>query len=618
MRDNPQMSDDAFEGEPTDWSNGLPFSPRFQDRYFDAAGVAESAHVFLQHNQLPDRWATSRRFTVAELGFGTGLNACLTFDTWMRHAPRDATLDYVSVEGFPLSPADMLRTASQWPGLDHWMRTLAGACEQLKPGFNLRVLAGGRIRLLLLVGEVQPMLDALDASVDAWYLDGFAPSRNPAMWSDAVCHAMAGITRPGGTFATYTAAGWVRRNLESAGFVVTKAPGFGRKREMLCGHRPAAVRAPEPAWPAWFRRPTATSSSAVSIVGGGLAGAATARALAERGFRVTVYDDPAPARAAPSRLAGLILRPYPDRASNLRGHFYDTAFAHATHRLTGAAGWHPTGVAVLDVQGRIRSGAIDAHDLSQRVGRKLDTGGQWIPDAGWLAPKVWTQSWLDHLAIERISRRWLPADTAGAEPCVLATGAAASPWDAAHPVSLSRGQMSSVRCAHASTDQPAMAGGGLCIPQSGELVVGASHVRGSEASQPSPEEAEGYLTEWSNHLPGAFDREPASAAHAAAIRAGTTDRMPQVGPVPDRAWWAEQYADLRHGRPHQTFPAARYEPGQWLHRGHGSRGATAALLCGEVIAAALAGAPLPVDATTWAALHPGRQLVQALRRGELL
>lgn len=606
------MTDLPPTRESATWTDGTPFSDRFRDRYFDSAGPDESSHVFLTHNGLPGRWRSAAHFTVGELGFGTGLNACLTFDTWMRHAPPDATLDYISIEAFPLPPSDMRQTVTAWPALAPWMEPLADACEQLTPGFNLRVLAGGRIRLLLLVGDVEAMLQSLDARVDAWFLDGFAPARNPGMWSEPVCRLLADHTGSDGSFATYTAAGWVRRNLQAAGFVVDKAPGFGRKREMLRGRLACDSRPAHGPHPAWFRRPPATQSTHVDVIGAGLAGAATARALAERGLHVTVHDDPTPARAAPSRLPGLIVRPYPERATNLRGRFYDRAFAHAAHRLRGAAGWHPGGVAVLNHRGGPNDAMLGAEALSALAGRPLATGGRWLPEAGWLDPSAWAKAWLDHPAIESVPGR--PKSANPDRPTVHATGASPTPWDAQHPVSVSRGQLSAIAVADVGADRPALAGGGLCIPQEHGFWLGASHVRGCDDTAPDAEEAEKYLAEWAERLMTEFDT--GSAVHMAAVRAGTADRMPQVGPVPDAGWWEEHYADVRHGRPQQVFPAPRHEPNQWLHRGHGSRGATAALLCGEVIAAAITGAPLPVDRDTWAGIHPGRLLIQQLRRGE--
>ena len=407
------------------WDQGHPYSKRYGDRYFDRDGLAESDYVFLRHNDLPARWANRRAFTIGELGFGTGLNACLTLERWRQTAHPDACLDYISVESHPLGADDMRRALAQWPQLGRTADALASACQRLQPGFNLRVLESGRVRLLVLCGDVDRMLEALDAQVDAWYLDGFAPARNPDMWSETVCRLLAARTRSGGSFATYTAAGWVRRNLQAAGYDVCKAPGFGRKRDMLHGHLAKAVDAPAQADAAakpWFQRPKPAATDHAVVIGAGLAGSATARALAERGLDVTVYDRPKPDMAPPSRLPALIVRPYPERAANLRGRFYDAAFGHAAHRLKQAAGWHPTGVGVIAHRGRLSGQVLDAAGLTQAVGTALQAPGQWLPNAGWLHPTRWTAAWLDHPRIRCLNQ---PApDRLAGLPTVLATGAA--------------------------------------------------------------------------------------------------------------------------------------------------------------------------------------------------
>lgn len=596
------------------WDQGHPYSKRYGDRYFDRDGLAESDYVFLRHNDLPARWANRRAFTIGELGFGTGLNACLTLERWRQTAHPDACLDYISVESHPLGADDMRRALAQWPQLGRTADALASACQRLQPGFNLRVLESGRVRLLVLCGDVDRMLEALDAQVDAWYLDGFAPARNPDMWSETVCRLLAARTRSGGSFATYTAAGWVRRNLQAAGYDVCKAPGFGRKRDMLHGHLAKAVDAPAQADAAakpWFQRPKPAATDHAVVIGAGLAGSATARALAERGLDVTVYDRPKPDIAPPSRLPALIVRPYPERAANLRGRFYDAAFGHAAHRLKQAAGWHPTGVGVIAHRGRLSGQVLDAAGLTQAVGTALQAPGQWLPNAGWLHPTRWTAAWLDHPRIRCLNQ---PApDRLADVPTVLATGAAVTDWDSIAPVSRARGQMSELAPPDGKPlPTAALAGGGLCVPSTGTVWVGSSHQRGQTQTTPDADEAASYVTNWLERLgwPGSTD----VLTHMAAVRAGTPDRMPQVGPLPDAAWWQSQYADIRHGRPGARFPTGRVVEQRWLHRGHGSRGATAALLCGEIIAAAVTGAPLPVDRETWSALHPGRSLIQALRR----
>jgi tRNA 5-methylaminomethyl-2-thiouridine biosynthesis bifunctional protein len=238
------------------WIDGEPFSPRFGDRYYAAGdGLAETEHVFLRGNRLAERFAAlpaDGRFTIGETGFGTGLNLLAAWRLFDRAAAPGATLRYHSVERWPLRATDLARAHARWPQLRPWAQALRAAWPELWPQAGSRCaarpapaptaghaeLAGGRVRLRLVVGDAAAALQQFDAaSVDAWFLDGFAPAKNPAMWSAEVAAALARASPPGATLATYTAAGWVRRHLQQAGFEVRREPGFGRKRQMSVGVR---------------------------------------------------------------------------------------------------------------------------------------------------------------------------------------------------------------------------------------------------------------------------------------------------------------------------------------------------------------------------------------------
>ncbi len=256
-----------------EWREGQPFSQRFDDLYFSRTdGRAETQEVFLAGNGLPDRWdelanmaestsdgAQPRRFVIGELGFGTGLNFAETlraFRAWAAHyavvhgARRPPALEFISFEAYPMSAPDMDRALALWPELEVERRDIL----QAWPAHVPRDEAGGRwiersivsctpamggplqVTLRVWIGDVSDGFAAWDHGfVDAWYLDGFAPARNPQMWSEAVLMAVGQHTAPGGTVSTYTAAGAVRRGLEGAGFRVSKVPGFGGKRERLQG-----------------------------------------------------------------------------------------------------------------------------------------------------------------------------------------------------------------------------------------------------------------------------------------------------------------------------------------------------------------------------------------------
>ncbi|WP_224761029.1 tRNA (5-methylaminomethyl-2-thiouridine)(34)-methyltransferase MnmD [Brevundimonas aurantiaca] len=217
---------------------GEPRSGRFGDVYFSRDdGLAESRAVFLQGCDLPGAWAGRQGFTVAELGFGTGLNIAAVLDLWRRTRPEGARLNVFSVEGFPLTVEEARRALSNWPELAEPAEALLEAWPEATPGFHRVDLPGFDAVLDLAVGDVGWALDQWSGTADAWFLDGFSPALNPDMWSPQVLDRIAERSAPDARLATFTVAGAVRRGLSERGFVVDKRPGHGRKRERLEARR---------------------------------------------------------------------------------------------------------------------------------------------------------------------------------------------------------------------------------------------------------------------------------------------------------------------------------------------------------------------------------------------
>lgn len=202
----------------------VPVSTRFEDPYFSLQdGLAETRHVFLAGNDLPERFAPG--FQIAELGFGTGLNLMTAWAAW-EQAGQTTPLRFTSFEAYPMAPADMARALAAFPELAPWRDRFLSVW----PGTGTCDL--GSLRLKVVGGDARQTLPDWQSAADAWFLDGFSPARNPELWEASLMTEVARHTRNGGTAATYSAAGFVRRGLEAAGFAVARVPGYGRKRHM--------------------------------------------------------------------------------------------------------------------------------------------------------------------------------------------------------------------------------------------------------------------------------------------------------------------------------------------------------------------------------------------------
>lgn len=210
------------------WRGGTPVSTRFEDPYFSLGdGLAETRHVFLAGNGLPARFRDG--FAIAELGFGTGLNLVAGVLAW-QGAGIPGRFRYTSFEAFPMAPADMAAALAAFP------EALAAAGPLLSAwGRGERAFAFGPADVTVIPGDAEKTLPRWAGRADAWFLDGFAPAKNPGLWSEPLMAEVARHTAPGGSFATYTAAGHVRRALASAGFAVERVPGYGAKRHMTRG-----------------------------------------------------------------------------------------------------------------------------------------------------------------------------------------------------------------------------------------------------------------------------------------------------------------------------------------------------------------------------------------------
>ncbi|WP_044871770.1 bifunctional tRNA (5-methylaminomethyl-2-thiouridine)(34)-methyltransferase MnmD/FAD-dependent 5-carboxymethylaminomethyl-2-thiouridine(34) oxidoreductase MnmC [Pseudomonas sp. LFM046] len=653
------MSD--FHHARLDWDEqGQPLSREFDDIYFSpTSGIDETHHVFIAGNDLARRFAelpAGGRFAIGETGFGTGLNFLCAWQLFEQCAPADARLNFVSVEKFPLTRDDLQRALALWPQLASLAAQLVEQYVAIHPGFQRFILAEGRVTLTLLVGDALECLPELDARFDAWFLDGFAPIKNPDMWSPALFEQLARLSGPGTTLATFTAAGFVRRALKEAGFAIKRLPGFGKKWEMSRGLFQGEAR--DDAKP-WYARPRFVPVRREALViGAGLAGCASAASLATRGWQVTLLErHDAPAREASGNPQGVLYLKLSAHGTPL-SRLILSGFGHTRRllqRLEQGRDWQACGVLQLafdDKEAQRQAKLADAFpaDLLHRLDRAqaealagvaLPAGGLFYPEAGWVHPPALCRLLATHLNIRLIPhsealelRRegelWHAVagdrSLACAPVAVLAGAADVLRFPQATGLQLKRirGQISRLP----ATAESANLGTVLCAegyvapPREGEHTLGASFDFHSTDLEPTAAEHAGNLQLLEEISPDlgrrlhAAELEPARLEGRAAFRCTTPDYLPIVGPLADADAFASAYAVLaKDARQVPDVPAPWFD-GLYVNSAHGSRGLITAPLSGELLAAWLDDEPLPVPRAVAEACHPNRFALRRLIRGQ--
>lgn len=646
-----------------DWPQGQPQASDFGDIYFSRDdGAAETRHVFLQGNRLPERFATlapCKGFTIIETGFGTGLNWLCTQALWADSRCEEtghSWLHYLSIEKHPLTAPDLARAQACWPAFAEFASALQQSYPALVPGFHRLVFPQWRSTLTLVFADVAAALPRISAQADAWFLDGFAPSRNPQMWTPNLYEGMARLSRAGSSFATFTAAGDVRRGLAAAGFEVEKAAGFGKKREMLNGvfnKAPAIKNHPEKPWLARPVPATDTGREAI-IIGAGIAGAATARALALRGWRVSVLEKNSVASAAsgnPAAVVALTAAP----AGEALDHFPQQASVHALRELEcsdTSSSWHGCGVLELAAGNRRKNSPgengtslpathwqfLHADTASKLAGIHIAQDAIWQARAGWLDAATWCRQLLDHPGIslhenyavshlEYNDEGWQALDEqqqllATAKVAIIANSHSATAFaqSAGLPLRRVRGQISltaktpdsgklkTVVCARGYIT-PALPDGKHCLGASFVPDDENTDIRASEHTENHallhaalPELAAGLLPtgKWQGR---------------SSLRCQSPDYLPLLGPLADPVNMRRDYAGLRDGK-RLDYPALATLPGLYVNLAHGSHGFSQATLAAEILASELNAEPAPVSQKTLDALHPMRFLIRDIRRGK--
>ncbi|AOM39379.1 bifunctional tRNA (5-methylaminomethyl-2-thiouridine)(34)-methyltransferase MnmD/FAD-dependent 5-carboxymethylaminomethyl-2-thiouridine(34) oxidoreductase MnmC [Xenorhabdus hominickii] len=676
------MKNSAISSATLSWNEqGTPISEQFDDVYFsNQDGLEETLYVFLKGNNFPQRFNTHLRSdcVIAETGFGTGLNFLTlwrAFSVFRQQHP-DATLKrlhYISFEKYPLQAADLKTAHQRWPELQEFSEQLCQQWPLPLAGCHRLILANGAITLDLWFGDVNDLLPEITSNltgkIDAWFLDGFAPSKNPQMWSEQLFAAMAKFCRPKGTFATFTSAGIVRRGLQEAGFTVSKIKGFGRKREMLTGIlSPSTSTSLFPSRTPWFSRQTATHTEDIAIIGGGIASALTALALLRRGAKVTLYcQDAHPAQNASGNRQGAIYPLLNGRDDPLE-RFFTSAFTFSRRQYDQLINenvlfdhqWCGVSQLAYDEKSDKKIGKIlqtqwpetialgmDRQQISHISGLDVNHHGIHYPQGGWLYPAQLTQSvinlaerqgmqvYFNHKVTQLIQNKnsW-QLDIEGQKNLqrknhsvvIIANGHCLPQFEQTKklPVTAVRGQVSHIPTTNnLSKLKSVLCYDGYMTPVNHHNqyhCIGASYQReqlDTHYSSIEQQENRNRLLKCFPDVDWVQQIDISEGKSRQGIRCAIRDHMPMVGNVPNFSEVMEKYANL----PQRISTGGAVDdspcyPNLFTLGALGSRGLCSAPLSAELLASQIFGEALPLDDETLAALHPNRFWVRKLLRGK--
>jgi tRNA 5-methylaminomethyl-2-thiouridine biosynthesis bifunctional protein len=576
-----------------DFRDQTPYSASYGDVYHSAeGGIAQAHHVFLRGNGLPERWARRERFVVLETGFGFGLNFLVTWQAWKRDPARCRRLHYVSVEKHPFVLADLRTLHERYPELKEEAAELH-AQWPVAVGGGQR-LEFGNVVLTLFFADVAVLRD-LRLAADAIYLDGFAPAKNPEMWTHQVMRSVSRLAATDATLATWSVAADVRKALEETGFAVEKRAGFGSKREMLAG-RNTRKNGDSPPF---------SSERKAAVVGAGLAGAAVCERLCARGWEVELYERRAePAMEASGNHAGTF-HPIITSDDSIFARLTRAGFLYALRNWERLGGLRYDRCGVLQLARTEKERAahekaaaglpadyaqfVTREEASAHAGVPVAAPGLWFPAGGWIKPRTLVRAQLDACG-ERLTRRFdsVLNEVPEGRIVVLANSADAPKLRPVPYLRLRRvrGQLTYVPAHALEPPHVVVLRGGMVLPPvDGVCVVGATYDLEDEDAAVREHSHAGNLERLRNML-GLEIRTKTEGR--VSFRAVTPDRLPVVGRIDNQAYGAFAY---------------------------GSRGLVWAALAAEIIAAELEGEPLPVEGKLVDAMRPERFRKRAESRG---
>lgn len=595
--------------------DGTPVDERVGDVYYSIEdGLAESRAVFLAGCGMPDIWQGRRQFTIAELGFGTGLNFLAAWQMWRAHRSDQNWLHFVSFEGFPLDREAAERALTPWPELADLAAKLCAKWPVRAAGIQQMTWPDERITLTLHTGLIEDTLPRAQLKADAWFLDGFSPAKNEAMWAETLWPLIAERSAPGARAATFTVAGAVRRGLSAAGFEVEKQPGHGRKRERL---------------EARFSRGTSGSDQpktpSVAIIGAGISGACLARALQDRGADVRVFEAAnGPAEGTSGNPLALVM-PRLDAADTVQARLLLDAYLSAQSFYAGRPGVHQTETAhhPRDNREAVRfEKLLEDPPVGLEQLEALRGGGLLHKASLILQPALLLPALLQNVPVEWGQTAALELDATTVNGRAFDAVILASGWQLGHllPDLDLTGRLGQIEYFDSEIDAPplALAAGPYALTLGQKRLWGATFGdhEGSVpmASNAAREENLKALENLNPYWRG--EAKQADIVSRAGVRATTADRLPLIGNLPDREALISARQSLeRSGWTLEATACSR--SGLYVAGGYGSRGFTWAPWAARILTADLFSDPLPIAADAQRAVAPNRQILRRIKRGAL-
>ena len=668
------------------WRNGQPYSERFDDIYYSPAveelatintagescsGEGEFQHVFFRQNNLAERWQQDRDFVIAELGLGSALNCLLTMREWLQFSEstgRSNTLHYVAIEKYPLSPDAIHQLLANDLSLKPFLDELLSVYPPAVATTHIRRLFDGRVVIHFKFIDVAEALNSSTLRIDAWYLDGFSPAKNPDMWSSSLFEKIAANSHPGTTCSTYTAAGSVKRNMQSAGFEVSKVNGYGKKREMLFASMPAGEEHENGNFllgfkdRPWFKQPARTGNKAkrATVLGAGIAGMSIAHALVKRGWKITIVDRHEGVAAEASANLAAIVYPRLSLNNDVDVEFYLAAYCYAVFHLQSLQSddgsekfWFADGLLQSMEKNRLNE-IIKKYDFNEAFADVFDgelpvfssnnqqsfihykNSGVVLPAKLCAALNRACADSLQfiHAQVSKVSYEkdmWCcisdSETVCRSEVLIVANGSGIDDLGIddsgiddqmpamRFPVDIVRGQMLALKENPASREIKKTINEDVYITPAidGLHYLGGTYARSDVDTESREQDTLSLLDSAGQLYPGVFGRGDCNRTWVG-FRTMSKDRVAIVGAVPDIKFFENEYADIKNGNLKKTYRAAQYCPGLYISAAHGSRGFTQSFLCAEIIAAQIAGEPIPVSDSVMNYLGPSRFIVNDLKR----